>query len=201
MGSSDYIRAYARDVGLDPEINGHDNVQDAIAAGSGGSFPDFTGSGSPEGVQTANVGQSYVDTTNGALYFKLSGAATNTGWALGSNVLTAIAGTLPTVGFLADGGGDLQLLAPDGAGVLIGDGNSQQGLGNGLRYLGGADGSQSWQFTLGTAGQFDWTFAADGSTHFPGPAGFNGSSPPAKAATPILLADVILILQNLGFCS
>lgn len=38
-----------------------------------------SGSGSPEGVVTATVGDVYMDTTNGKLYLKVSGTG-NTGW-------------------------------------------------------------------------------------------------------------------------
>lgn len=41
------------------------------------------GSGSPEGVVTANIGCQYVNTDGGAgttLYLKESGTGTNTGW-------------------------------------------------------------------------------------------------------------------------
>lgn len=41
----------------------------------------FSGAGSPEGVVLASPGAVYVDTNPpGALYFKLSGVATDTGW-------------------------------------------------------------------------------------------------------------------------
>ena len=39
-----------------------------------------TGSGSPEGAVTGNVGDLYTDSTNGHLYIKGSGVGTNTGW-------------------------------------------------------------------------------------------------------------------------
>lgn len=42
-------------------------------------FPDYAGNGSPEGVVTAAIGKSYEDTTNGAIWFKKTGAG-NTGW-------------------------------------------------------------------------------------------------------------------------
>ena len=39
----------------------------------------LSGTGSPEGVVTANVGTSYVDVTNEVVYFKAIGSG-NTGW-------------------------------------------------------------------------------------------------------------------------
>lgn len=42
-------------------------------------FPDYAGNGSPEGAVTAAIGKSYEDTTNGAIWFKKTGAG-NTGW-------------------------------------------------------------------------------------------------------------------------
>ena len=67
-----------------------------IAPGGGGSFPTYTGSGTPEGVVTASPPDSYQDTTSGAIYSKASGSATNTGWVCvggaGNNSSPAIAG-------------------------------------------------------------------------------------------------------------
>lgn len=42
-------------------------------------FPDYAGDGSPEAVVTAAVGKSYLDTTNGAVWFKATGTG-DTGW-------------------------------------------------------------------------------------------------------------------------
>ena len=38
------------------------------------------GSGSPEGIVTADVGTVYSDTTNGVLYMKVLSSGSNTGW-------------------------------------------------------------------------------------------------------------------------
>lgn len=40
----------------------------------------FSGSGSPEGAVTGNVGDEYTDVTGGVKYLKATGAGTNTGW-------------------------------------------------------------------------------------------------------------------------
>lgn len=47
-----------------------------------GGIAQFTGTGSPEGVVTAYVGNNYLDTSNGNYYEKASGDNTNTGWTL-----------------------------------------------------------------------------------------------------------------------
>jgi hypothetical protein len=52
--------------------------------GGGGSYDpntasNLSGSGSPEGVVTATVGQHYTDTMNGVTYWKMTGSG-NTGW-------------------------------------------------------------------------------------------------------------------------
>jgi hypothetical protein len=53
----------------------------AAVVGGGGSFPTFTGSGSPEGVQTATVfGQTYQDTSIGNLWQYQGTPPSNTGW-------------------------------------------------------------------------------------------------------------------------
>jgi hypothetical protein len=127
--------------------------------GGGGSFPDFTGDGSPEGVQTATTGKSYVDSTNGALYFKAltDGDHANTGWV--------------QLGFAADGGP--VLIAGSGVGSngganltdMLAWGNSY----NGLYYkTTGTDGEQKVQIWLGPGGAFETVFAADGTTTLPG---------------------------------
>lgn len=160
------------------------------AGGGGGSFPDFTGSGSPEGVRTANVGQSYVDSTNGALYWKRTGAG-NTGWVAGDN-LTGSAGAIPQIGFF---GGAANIIGSSAGGALISDQDAQSGTGNALTWLTtGTDGQQRLDLLLGSTGQFDWSWNANGSTTFPGPistkptdshtatASFNGS--PLAIGTP-----------------
>lgn len=51
--------------------------------GGGGSGLTFsTGSGSPEGSVVGSPGDSYWDTTNNLYYVKVTGTATNTGWAI-----------------------------------------------------------------------------------------------------------------------
>lgn len=42
-----------------------------------------SGSGTPNGVITADIGQAYTDTANGNLWIKTSGNGTSTGWILG----------------------------------------------------------------------------------------------------------------------
>lgn len=55
-----------------------------ISSGSSGSYAsggNYSGSGSPEGVQAASPGATYIDTdAPGTLYFKRTGTGTNTGW-------------------------------------------------------------------------------------------------------------------------
>ncbi len=48
--------------------------------GSGALDGNFAGSGSPEGVVTANEGARYYDKLNRVDYVKTSGNGTNTGW-------------------------------------------------------------------------------------------------------------------------
>lgn len=54
----------------------------AAPAGGGGGGTDYTGTGFPEGVQTATVGQTYKDTaaTNGAILWLKATGSGNTGW-------------------------------------------------------------------------------------------------------------------------
>jgi hypothetical protein len=63
-------------------------------------FGFYHGSGSPEGVQTANMGSFYTDWANGAFYGKTNGAG-NTGWGV-LNASAAGTGTTinPTDGFM-----------------------------------------------------------------------------------------------------
>lgn len=48
---------------------------------SNGGSANYSGAGSPEGVQTATVGSVYTDLTNSKVYIKTSGTG-NTGWTL-----------------------------------------------------------------------------------------------------------------------
>lgn len=75
---------------------GSGTVNDAYCWGSLGGTNIFTsticiyqGSGSPQSVLTANVGSIYTDTTNGNVWEKNTGTATNTGWAQLPSTLTA----------------------------------------------------------------------------------------------------------------
>jgi hypothetical protein len=138
------------------------------AGGGGGSFPDFTGDGSPEGVQDGTTGQSYVDTTNGALYF-LAGADGNTGWVIGSVAPTGDLAVLPGTIFDPDSN-TLRVLGPPGSGrILITDTVAWDGTGNGIYWNGHSnDGGQTASVCLGDAGQFTTHFNADGTTTFPG---------------------------------
>lgn len=57
----------------------------ATIAGGGGSSDPATatqlhGSGSPEGVVSAEIGQHYLDDDTQQVYWKATGAGTNTGW-------------------------------------------------------------------------------------------------------------------------
>lgn len=128
---------------------------------TGVGFPTYSGAGNPEGVQTGAVGESYVDTTNGALYWKIAGAG-NTGWQL----VGAGDGTVPGVMAL---NGSIYVMAPTNHRVIIGDAASWSGQGNGFSYVSTTvDGNQRVEINLGSADQFSWVFAAAGTTTFPG---------------------------------
>lgn len=51
----------------------------AISGGGGGSAAVYAGSGSPQGVVTAIVGSTYLDTATGSLWAKQTGSG-STGW-------------------------------------------------------------------------------------------------------------------------
>lgn len=258
--NGDAVFSVGPDGTLDPPISG------------GGSFPDFSGSGSPEGVQTANAGQSYKDADAGALYSFLGVDGENTGWVIGAGVgLFDVAGFLvssgapgsPAVMALGSGNsayfGDLEglngsgnalrwnathgadgtqtldltlgagnknwtwnadgstsfpgplvasdeffkLFAPQHNSIALTDAVAVEGSGNGFYFFGydGADGDQRASMVLGPTGEFLWRWNADGSTQFPGPLGVNGVTPPAQAAHPAVLADVIAILTDVGLCA
>lgn len=52
----------------------------AAAGGGGGSSGATVGTGSPQGVVTANPGAFYWDTTGKSLWIKDTGTATSSGW-------------------------------------------------------------------------------------------------------------------------
>jgi hypothetical protein len=125
-------------------------------AGGGGSFPDFTGSGSPEGVQTANFGQWYQDTAGSGpgtsgLYVFGGTDGTNTGWIL-------VGGTGPStpIGGLATPFGNSFpiLYGGPGGGVLITDTDARSpgGSGNALFWVAAGDGNQFVEIQLGAPG-------------------------------------------------
>lgn len=69
----------------DNELRSLHKIVSLSGGGGGGSASsysvggNFSGSGSPEGVVTANKGATYTDTTNQQFYFKTTDG-TNTGW-------------------------------------------------------------------------------------------------------------------------
>lgn len=154
----------------------------------GGSFPDYTGSGSPEGVQTAIVGKSYTDTTNGALYWKLVGTG-NTGWALGGNSPDDESGNgLIGVGLATDG--RLYAYCAATKAVFLGDLGGFVGSGDCLKWdASGGDGLQVLDLILGSAGQYQWYFNPDGSTVVPGVIHGPVLELSANSATPAIDTD------------
>ena len=156
---------------------GHQGFQGA--SGGGGSFPDFTGNGSPEGVQIANAGQWYEDKagTSGGLYVYAGTSGSNTGWLQvgGFGTTGDTPGFAGTVVLLADPNTYPQAIISDTLGI--------NGTGNGVYWEAyGADGTQQFVIRIGPSGftPFNWTFNPDGSTQFPGDMGFFGTTPIAK---------------------
>jgi len=153
-------------------------------------FPDHKGAGSPEGHQVGAVGQSYVDTTNGALYFKASGLG-NTGWTgAAANVGSGSPSVAGAFTFGVDVVPSSTVLAASsavafggaGAQVWITDIDAINGSGNGIYYIvGAADGDQALQLSLGPGGGgLTWNWNADGSTTFPGHITVTGDAAPTN---------------------
>lgn len=142
-------------------------------ASGGGSFPTYTGTGSPQGVQASvSPSDSYLDTTNGGVYYANNPLATSpNAWqaAVGAADLTT---STPVPGLILDTSIDYVSLLADGAqtaGVALTDTLALAGSFNGLYYgTDGFDGDQSLSIRLGAAGAFTWSFNPDGSTGFPG---------------------------------
>lgn len=63
----------------DSEQRSLTKIVELIASGSGSGGGGLSGSGSPEGVETAEPGTTYWDATNNVFYVKDSGSGT-TGW-------------------------------------------------------------------------------------------------------------------------
>jgi hypothetical protein len=135
-------------------------------------LPTHTGAGTPEGVVTSAVGTSYLDTTNGALWFKQSGAG-DTGWVIASNITAGDFSGAPVPGFaIIAGTGDAIVVCADATAVTLSDVNAYVGgSGNSLKFNSAAlDGDQYETLQLGPAGSpVVWQRLPDGSSIFPGP--------------------------------
>lgn len=71
----------------DNEMRSLQKIVSLVAAGGGGGGTtlaeggyNYSGAGSPEGVQSGSPYETYWDTTNNAHYTKISGVGTTTGW-------------------------------------------------------------------------------------------------------------------------
>jgi hypothetical protein len=130
---------------------------------------DYVGSGSPEGVVTADLGQIYRDFTNGALYFFNGTNGTNTGWAIGVGV-GGVGVNLRGVQLQQSGGpSSLNIYCDGGYHVYISDLLGENGTGNGVEWNStGIDGQQTFKIFLGSTGQYTTSFNADGTTQIPG---------------------------------
>jgi hypothetical protein len=142
----------------------------ADLAAPGGTFPNFTGSGSPEGSQTATEGQSYYDSTNGGLYVRPKGVGTgDTNWLIVGGYSPDDVDGNGIVGLGSTSNGNLAFLARDGGDFVISDTGALIGSGNGIYYSNiGSDGDQRILIDLGPAADYEWQFNADGTTELPG---------------------------------
>ncbi len=142
-------------------------------------FPTATGSGSPQGTVSGSFGESYVDTTNGGLWWEnnTSGfVSPPNDWMLASSVPAIGTNTAPGGPVMDQSDQFLYLLSdsngPFGsAGVGLSDTLAVQSGGsfNGLFYsITGTDGSQGVTLRLGTGGAFSWTFDNQGRLILPG---------------------------------
>lgn len=136
--------------------------------GGGGSFPDLTGSGSPEGTQNGNIGQWYEDTSGATqgLYVFLGTNGTDTGWwSVGGND-----STVADPGLIFNST-TLRIAGKSTGTVVLTDVSTLgAGSGNGLLWTSnGTDGDQELTLQLGASGAWGWDFANSGITSFPGP--------------------------------
>jgi hypothetical protein len=136
-----------------------------VAAGSGGAIS--AGSGSPNGViTTANYGDFYRDTSNGALYVFVGDS--DAAWLVcggDTDPSNATDGGYPA-GVSHNGNGHVRLLAAPGKKTVVSDGAAQANSGDGLYWnaLGAADGSQVFDVQTGPSGAFT-TRVADAKGH------------------------------------
>jgi hypothetical protein len=155
-----------------------------VLANAGVGFPDFTGSGSPEGVQTANWGQTYVDdaaSTNG-IYVFCGVDGTDVGWLIIGGVFNNSGSPSPGLNANAPGpSGDnakhIQVILAGGglsdgfSSIVITDTeawNGATGTFNAIQWnTTGIDGEQFVTIDLGSRAQFNYTFAADGKIILP----------------------------------
>lgn len=147
---------------------------------SSGSFPTYSGAGSPQGVQASvAASDSYLDTTNGGVYFANNPSRSSpNAWQAGI-ASTPTIGTNPVPGLLLDQSDDfLWILSQGGtfvaSGIGLSDTAAAVGTFNGF-FTGtsGVDGDQFMQVRLGSSGQFTWTFDTNGTLSIPGPLGPN----------------------------
>jgi hypothetical protein len=182
---------------------GVERLQATIDPAPGGGLPSWfqSGAGTPVGVVVpAQQGALYQDTTNGALFVATGPLAAN--WVLIGGYAQAGGGA--TYG-ITDAAGLVFISGTNNAGagtVVLTDIDAANGSGNGVYWTLPVAGDQHQTLVI-ALGNFDkvFTFGADGSLECPEGVGQFGATPPAaKPATPILLADVIALLQSYGMC-
>jgi hypothetical protein len=136
-------------------VAGEPGTWEALAVAGGGSFPTYTGSGSPQGVvSAAAIGNTYQDTVRGGIW--VAGGTGNNHWA-------QVGGRDPATGALIAGfyvdapaNAGAWVIADPSASAALSDVASQNNLtgsGNGVFWNAGAsDGSQSLQVVVGPPG-------------------------------------------------
>lgn len=142
-----------------------------------GSFPSYTGTGSPQTVVTAGAeGESYVDTSDlGGIYFANNQNATAPdNWMAGIGV-NDLSNPVPGIMGWYDSGELYVLVLADGisgfgSGVGLSDTAAMTGTFNGLfTAIESTDGTQEMMVRFGSSGQYTWTFGFNGALNLPGP--------------------------------